>query len=139
MSQLTRFGVSVPDQLVEAFDNDIVKKGYRTRSEAIRDIMRARLVERQWEAGDQEVVGTVTVIYNHHSKRLTSILTSLQHEHHDEVLCTTHVHLDHNNCLEVVILKGTGERVRDIAHHLIGTKGVKHGRLVCTTTGQILK
>jgi CopG family nickel-responsive transcriptional regulator len=138
MTDLTRFGVSIPLDLVEAFDASIESKGYRTRSEAIRDIMRDYLVEREWESQRGEVVGTVTIVYNHHTRELANLLTGLQHESHGDILCSTHVHLDEGNCLEVIVVKGMSEDVRAIADRLISTKGVKHGKLVCTTTGERL-
>ena len=139
MDELTRFGVSLPAQLIKAFDESIERKGYRTRSEAIRDMMRDYLVEKEWENNAGEVVGTVTIVYDHHTRELSSVLNTLQHDHHDEIICTTHVHMDHDNCLEVIVVKGTSERVMAIADQLISTRGVKHGKLVCTTTGEGLK
>jgi CopG family nickel-responsive transcriptional regulator len=138
MSKVVRFGVSIPAELVQAFDESIRAKGYANRSEAIRDIMRNYLVEREWETGAEEVVGTVTLVYNHHVRELSSVLTDLQHEFHDQILCSTHVHLDEDNCLEVVVVRGTSEQVYTVADRLISTKGVKHGKLVCTTTGERL-
>lgn len=126
----------MPPQLAEAFDEVIKSKGYTNRSEAIRDIIRRYLVEEEWEAQDDEVVGTVTLVYNHHTHDLSDSLTELQHEHHDCVLCTQHVHLDAHNCLETIVLKGKSSTVRAIADNLVGTRGVKHGKLVCTTTGR---
>ncbi|HET6455743.1 MAG TPA: nickel-responsive transcriptional regulator NikR [Armatimonadota bacterium] len=139
MDELTRFGVSLPAQLIKAFDESIERKGYRTRSEAIRDMMRDYLVEKEWENNAGVVVGTVTIVYDHHTRELSSVLNNLQHDHHDEIICTTHVHMDHDNCLEVIVVKGTSERVMAIADQLISTRGVKHGKLVCTTTGEGLK
>ena len=106
MTDLTPIGVSIPLDLVEAFNTSIKSKGYRTRSEAIRDIMRDYLVERAWESERGEVVGTVTIVYNHHTRELSNLLTGLRHESHDAILCSTHVHLDEHNCLEVIVLKG---------------------------------
>ena len=136
MDKAERFGVSMPPQLAETFDKVIKNKGYTNRSEAIRDIIRQYLVEEEWEAQDDEVVGTVTLVYDHHTHDLSDTLTELQHEHHDCVLCTQHVHLDAHNCLETIVLKGKSSIVRPIADHLVGTRGVKHGKLVCTTTGR---
>ncbi len=98
--------------------------------------MRDYLVEGEWEDADGQLIGTVTIVYDHHTRELSSALTGLQHESHDHVICTTHVHLDAHNCLEVIVLKGTAEQIRIIAERLISTRGVKHGKLVCTTTGQ---
>jgi CopG family nickel-responsive transcriptional regulator len=135
---VVRFGVSLPEQLVSAFDKRIRAKGYRTRSEAIRDIMRDYLVEGEWERHSGEVVGTITVVYDHHTRELARALTDIQHGFHGAVACTTHVHLDSHNCLEVIVVKGTGARVRELADRLISTRGVKHGKLVCSTTGSAL-
>ena len=139
MAKVTRFGVSLPEELVSSFDREIKQKGYSTRSEAIRDIMRDYLVEGEWLSGSGTVVGTVTIVYDHHTRELAGALTELQHEFHDLVACTTHVHLDAHNCLEVIVVKGSAGQVRAIADHLISTRGVKHGKLVCTTTGESLK
>jgi len=139
MDKVLRFGVSIPQELVKAFDARIRSKGYSNRSEAIRDIMRDYLVEGEWESGQGEVVGTVTIVYDHHVRELSNVLTNLQHGFHDAILCTTHIHLDEHNCLEVVVVKGTSEQVRAIADRLISTRGVKHGKLVCTTSGERLR
>jgi CopG family nickel-responsive transcriptional regulator len=138
MPKVTRFGVSIPAELVQSFDALIRSKGYRTRSEAIRDMMRDHLVEAEWESAETEIVGTVTIVYDHEVRELPQSLTGLQHESHGTVICSTHVHLDHHNCLEIIVLKGSAEDVRAIADRLISTKGVKHGKLVCTTTGREL-
>ncbi len=135
---LTRFGVSIPSQLVAAFDKRINAKGYHTRSEAIRDIMRDYLVEGEWERHQGLVVGTITVVYDHAIRELTHALTDLQHRYHGAVMCSTHVHLDQHNCLEVIVVRGKGAEVTAIADRLISTRGVKHGKLVCTTTGREL-
>jgi len=132
---VVRFGVSIPQQLVEAFDKRIRAKGYRTRSEAIRDVMRDYLVEGEWERHSGPVVGTITVVYDHATRELTHALTDLQHQFHSAVCSSTHVHLDEHNCLEVIIVKGTSREVQAVADRLISTRGVKHGKLVCTTTG----
>lgn len=139
MAKISRFGVSIPQDLVEAFDAKIRGKGYPTRSEAIRDIMRDYLVEREWEHGQDEVVGTVTIVYDHETRELSNALTDLQHHFSNSIVCTTHIHLDEHNCLEVIVVKGSSEQVRSIADRLISTKGVMHGKLVCTTTGRHLK
>jgi len=134
MGELIRFGVSLPAHLIEAFDESIRRRGYRARSEAVRDLMRKHLVDEQWE-GDCEVIGTVTIVYSHGPRDLASVLSELQHRFCDTVICTTHVHVGEHNCLEVIVLRGRSSTVRGIAERLISTKGVKHGRLVATTTG----
>ncbi|WP_005036703.1 nickel-responsive transcriptional regulator NikR [Holophaga foetida] len=135
MSQLERFGVSMEGDLLKRFDDRIALKGYRTRSEAIRDLVRQELVESAWEQPNALVFGTVTLIYDHHARGLSEVLAELQHDHHASILCTTHVHVDAHSCLEVIIVKGTTEVVRRIADALIATKGVQHGHLVCSAVG----
>jgi len=136
VKKVCRFGVSIPDELVKAFDGAIRRKGYRTRSEAIRDAMRDYLVEGEWETKEGEVIGTVTIVYDHETRELTHVLTDIQHHFEKSVVCATHVHLDEHNCLEVIVVRGSAEEVRSIADRLISTRGVKHGKLVCTTTGK---
>jgi CopG family nickel-responsive transcriptional regulator len=138
MVGLVRFGVSIPQELVEQFDRLIADKKYPNRSEAIRDLMRDYLVANDWEVGDEEVAGTITIVYNHHTRELSKALTQIQHDYHGEVCCTTHVHLDEHNCLEVIVVRGRPIEVKDLANQLISIKGVKHGQLVCTTTGKTL-
>lgn len=134
MSQLERIGVSIEQDLLERFDARIAQRGYKTRSEAVRDLVRQELVSHSWEQPDTEVFGTVTILYDHHANGLAEALADLQHCHHTAVVCTTHVHVDAHNCLEVIIVKGASAKVRRIADALIATKGVKHGQLVCSAT-----
>lgn len=138
MSDLTRFGISIDARLLERFDSLIEDKGYVNRSEAIRDLIRAALVDEEWARDDQETVGTVTLVYDHHTRDLSDKLTEQQHSHHDEIISTLHVHLDTHHCLEVVVVKGKARQVKRLADELIGTKGVKHGKLVTSTTGRDL-
>ncbi|WP_303721319.1 nickel-responsive transcriptional regulator NikR [Malonomonas rubra] len=138
MANLTRFGISIDSRLLSQFDEMIDQKGYVNRSEAIRDLIRAALVEKEWADDNQQTVATVTLVYDHHTRDLSDKLTEHQHSHHEEIVSTLHVHLDHHHCLEVVVIKGAANRVKRIADELIGTKGVKHGKLVATTTGQNL-
>jgi CopG family nickel-responsive transcriptional regulator len=138
MARLKRFGVSIPADLVDTFDRLIEGKGYRTRSEAIRDLMRDALVESEWESNAGEVVGTVTLVYNHEVREISRVLTQLQHQYLDAIVCTTHVHMDEHNCMEVLVVRGAAAEVQAIADKLISTRGVKHGKLVCTTTGKLL-
>jgi CopG family nickel-responsive transcriptional regulator len=139
VSLVERFGISMDRELLHSFDRLIRRKGYRSRSEAIRDIVRDKLVEEEWADGGHLVVGTVTLVYDHDSHELAHALMDLQHHHHEAITCTTHIHMDEHNCLEVVVVRGTPEEVRSVADRLISTRGVKHGRLVCSTTGQALK
>ncbi len=138
MSGLVRFGISMNEQLLNKFDKKIVSQGYENRSEAIRDLIRNRLVELDWEDEEQEVAGTITLVYDHHVRGLGSMLTEQQHDVHHLFLSTMHVHLDHHNCLEVLVVKGPAGQVRMVADRLIGTRGVKHGKLTITSTGQEL-
>ena len=139
MGDLTRFGISIDGDLLAGFDALITRKGYANRSEAIRDLIRNALVEDQWARGDEETVGTVTIVYDHHTRDLSDKLTEQQHAHHDAIVSALHVHLDAHNCLEVVVVRGRAGEVRRLADELIGTKGVKHGKLVTTTTGRDLR
>jgi CopG family transcriptional regulator, nickel-responsive regulator len=139
MDRVERFGVSMNAELLQSFDDRIREKGYGNRSEAIRDIVRDYLVEGEWEDHSGEVVGAVTIVYDHAVHELGEALTDLQHHNHQAIVCATHVHLDEHNCLENVIIRGSGAVVRGIAEKLIATRGVKHGKLVCTTTGRGIK
>ncbi|MFH1387508.1 MAG: nickel-responsive transcriptional regulator NikR [bacterium] len=131
-----RFGVSIPDELLAKLDKLAKKKGYSNRSEVLRDLVRDRFVEEEWTEGQGEVVGTVTLVYNHHSHDLSDKLADLQHSHFKNIVSTTHIHLDEHNCLEVLVVRGKSKQVREIADRLISTKGVKHGKLVMTSTGK---
>ena len=138
MGDMVRFGVSMSAELLESLDALLAKIGYSSRSEAIRDMVRSRLVEEEWQETGQEVVGTVTLVYSHEVRELTEMLTSLQHNYTAEIVSTTHIHLDEHNCLEVLIVRGKNQRIREIAEKLISTRGVKHGKLTTTTTGKEL-
>jgi CopG family transcriptional regulator, nickel-responsive regulator len=135
MSNLARIGVAIDSLLLKRFDQLIAQRGYTNRSEAFRDLIRDELVQKSWESPDADVVGTVTLVYNHHVRMLNEKLTGMQHDHHKNILSTMHVHLDHDNCLEVIVVKGKAKNVQHIADGLISTKGVKHGHLTITTTG----
>jgi CopG family nickel-responsive transcriptional regulator len=135
MSELARIGVAIDSLLLQKFDELIEGRGYTNRSEAFRDLIREELVQKSWESPESEVVGTVTLVYDHHVRMLSEKLTDMQHDHHKNILCTMHVHLDHDNCLEVLVVMGKAKNVQKIADGLISTKGVKHGRLTVTTSG----
>src|SRR6476620_10713773 len=134
MSDLSRIGVAIDSELLEKFDELIAKRGYTNRSEAFRDLIRDELVQKSWESPDSHVVGTVTLVYDHHVRMLSEKLTDMQHEHHHNVVSTMHVHLDHDNCLEVLIVKGKSKDVRRIADALISVKGVRFGNLTIAGT-----
>lgn len=135
MSKLNRFGVSMDTELLCQFDSLVEERGYTSRSEAIRDLIRDELVDKQWQEPSAEVVGTITIVYEHHEHELSHVLAELQHRYHECIVCSTHVHLDPDNCLEVIIVKGTSARVRRISDAISSTLGVKHSKLVCSTTG----
>jgi CopG family transcriptional regulator, nickel-responsive regulator len=134
MSSLIRTGISLESELLEKFDKVVQQKGYGSRSEAIRDLVRDHFVEED-VASNKVIVATITLIYDHHQPKLSEQLISAQHDYKGHVLATTHVHLDHHNCLEVIILKGRGADAKKFADKLISFKGVKHGKLVLTNTG----
>jgi CopG family nickel-responsive transcriptional regulator len=131
MKTMVRFGVSIPPPLLEKFDELIDEKGYANRSEAIRDIIRDRIIEREWERGGM-VVGTITVLYDHHIRGVMEHLTELQHGY-GEVCSTMHVHLDDRTCLEVIVVRGDAQKITNLADQMIATKGVIHGKLVMTS------
>ena len=133
-----RFSVSLPPALLEQLDEMTGQKGYVNRSLAIADMIRAQLVEHRQKTDAGEIAGTITLVYDHHKPHLQASLTNIQHDHHDAILSTVHVHLDHHNCLEVLIVRGRGSIIRRIADELITAKGVKHGKLTVTTTGKDL-
>lgn len=136
MGVLSRIGVALDSDLLERFDRFIAKLGYTNRSEAFRDLIRDRLVTEQTASPGATVVGTVTLIYDHQSHGVTEKLTELQHAHHELVVSTSHAHLDHDSCLEVLIVHGKAAQVEQFAGRLIGLKGVQHGRLVMTVAAQ---
>ena len=138
MGQTIRFGVSLDSDLLEKFDKLCEEMSYQTRSEAIRDLIRNTLVKREWEDTDREIAGTLSMVFDHHQSQLSQKLTEVQHDNLDLIITTLHVHLDHHNCLEVLVLRGPGDRVRKLGQRLLSTKGVKHGKLSLTTTGQDL-
>lgn len=138
MQELIRFGVSMNPDLLARFDDLIRRKGYGTRSEALRDLVRDALVADEWEQDMTEVAGTITLVYDHHVSGLTDLLNDLQHDFHESLVSTLHVHLDAHHCLEVLVVKGPAKLAKAVADRLISVKGVKHGKLTITSTGQRL-
>ncbi|MGA9585911.1 MAG: nickel-responsive transcriptional regulator NikR [Terracidiphilus sp.] len=134
MGVLSRIGVALDSDLLKRFDDFISRLGYTNRSEAFRDLIRDRLVAEQTATPSAIVVGTVTLIYDHHAHGVTEKLTEIQHANHQLVVSTSHAHLDHDSCLEVLIVHGKSGQVEEFAGRLIGLKGVQHGRLVMTST-----
>mgnify|MGYP000950094174 CR=1 FL=1 len=138
---IERIGISLEADLLEQFDRLIEQKGYVTRSEAVRDLIRDALVQREWaeSSGAEERVAVVTLVYDHDSSSLAQKLAHIQHENHKAVVSALHVHMDEHNCLEVLVLRGRGKDVLRMGEGLVSTKGVKHGKLVLATTGQSLR
>ena len=132
VEKITRFGVSIEPDLLGKFDKMIKKGGYTNRSEAIRDIIRKDLIADKNKDPDARAIGTLTIIYDHHTGTLTNKLLDLQHDHHSEILSTTHIHIDHHNCLEVLVLKGKTGRIQKLADNIKALKGIKHGEIVIT-------
>ncbi|HAX45167.1 MAG: nickel-responsive transcriptional regulator NikR [Bryobacteraceae bacterium] len=135
MSDLCRIGVAIDEDLLGQFDGLLERKGYSNRSEAFRDLIRDALVREETTDPEREAVGTLTLVYDHHVRQLADKLTDMQHDHFREIISTLHVHMDHDNCLEVLVLRGRAGAIRRIADKLVSTKGVKHGRLTLTTAG----
>jgi CopG family nickel-responsive transcriptional regulator len=132
MGKITRFGVSIEPDLLEKFDRMMKKKRYTNRSEAIRDIIREHLISEHVKDPSAEVIGTLTMIYDHHTGPLVDRLLEIQHDHYQEILTTTHIHIDHNTCLEVLVLKGKAQNIQKLADTIKALKGIKHGELVIT-------
>jgi len=137
MSEIVRFGVSLEKELLEKFDRLIKEKKYPNRSEAIRDLIRENLVKREWVEG-KEVAGAITLVFDHHKRDLVNILTDIQHGFYQLIISSQHIHLDHDNCLEIIVVRGKPIDVRVLADKLKATKGVKYGSLSIATTGKEL-
>lgn len=135
---LSRFSVSLPTQLLRDLDAMTREKGYGNRSLAVADMIRDQLVEHRQSYDEQEIAGTITLVYDHHKRNLQSALTDLQHEHTDVIISTLHVHLDHDNCLEVLVVRGQASVIKKMADALLAAKGVKHGRFTITSIGRDL-
>lgn len=135
---VSRLSISLPPSLLEQLDAMAGEKGYTNRSLAVADMIRAHLVEHRQKFGREEIAGTITLVYDHHKQHVQEALTDIQHDHHDLIISTLHVHLDHHNCLEVLIVRGKAALIKKIADELIAAKGVKHGKLTVTSTGKDL-
>jgi CopG family transcriptional regulator, nickel-responsive regulator len=132
---LVRFGISLEKDLLKKFDDHIRGKQYSNRSEAIRDLIRETLVKKGWE-GNREIAGAITLVYNHHKRELAGKLMHIQHHYHGMIISTQHIHLDGNNCLEIVAVKGASKQVEELFWKLKSAQGVKHGGFTVTTTGK---
>ena len=138
MGDVTRFGVSLEERLLDKYDRLIVRKGYANRSEAIRNLIRDSLVRERWKLGDVDAVGTLTLVYDHGTRELEERRTELQHANYKAIVSTLHVHLDAHHCLEVLVLRGKASLLKSISERLIGTRGVKHGTFSATAEGEVL-
>jgi CopG family transcriptional regulator, nickel-responsive regulator len=134
---LRRFSISLEESLLEIFDTYIKSHKYNNRSEAIRDLIRKSFVKNEWEA-DNKVMGVISLVYDHHQRQLQERLTEIQHDYHHHIVSTTHVHMDHHNCLEVVIVQGNALEVQELADKLIASRGVRDGNLAMSSTGKSL-
>ena len=135
MSELARFGVCLEKKLLKKFDSLIAEKNYRSRSEAIRDMVRQELVKKQWKGG-KEIAGAITLIYDHHKRELLNKMTDVQHDFQRQIVSTQHIHLDHDNCLEIIAVKGKPREAQRLADTLRAVKGVKHGTLSMSSLGK---
>ncbi len=135
MEKLARFGVSLDRELLKKFDQLSKEKNYTCRSEAFRDLMRQELIQKQWQSG-KEVVGAITLIYNHHKRELVNKLMDIQHNFSGIIISSQHIHLDHDNCLEIIAVKGSPKEAQKLGDSLKSVKGVKHGTLSMSTTGK---
>jgi len=138
MEKLARFGISIPEELLKAFDEYIERKHYANRSEAIRDLIRQKLVEEEWRESKEEVVGVITYLYDHHKRELTDKLIEIQHDYYDKIITTQHIHVDHNRCLEAILVRGKANEIKDLADKIQAQKGVLHLNLALTTLGKSL-
>jgi CopG family nickel-responsive transcriptional regulator len=138
MSSLVRFGVSLEKALLEKWDSLLNAKGYNNRSEALRDLIRQEMVKDEWSSGS-EVVGAITLVYDHHKRELVNKLTNLQHDFGGLIFASQHIHIDHHNCMEIIAVKGSPKSIQALADKMRGTKGVKHGALSMATTGKNLQ
>jgi CopG family transcriptional regulator, nickel-responsive regulator len=135
---VVRFSISLPGVLARQLDQMAREKGYDNRSLAVADMIRAHLVEHRQSFAEEEIAGTITLVYDHHKQHVQATLSDIQHDHNEVIVSTLHVHLDHHNCLEVLVVRGKAGLIKKIADELIAAKGVKHGKLTVTTTGKDL-
>ena len=138
MSTIVRFGVSLEEALLKKWDSLLKIKGYNNRSEALRDLIRVEMVKQEW-ASQADVVGAITLIYDHHKRELVNKLTNLQHDFTGLIFASQHIHIDHHNCMEIIAIKGSAKLIQVLSDKMRGTKGVKHGSLSMATTGKNLQ
>ncbi|ESP62709.1 Nickel responsive regulator NikR [Smithella sp. ME-1] len=137
MSNLVRFGVSLEEDLLVKFDNHIKKNKYTNRSEALRDMIREELIKKEWTE-NKEVTGAITLVYDHHTRELVNKVLDVQHDHHDCILSTQHIHLDHHNCFEIIVTKGKSKEIEVLYQKLKSIKSVKHAGFMMATKGKDL-
>lgn len=135
MEKIVRFGVSMEEKLLKIFDNYIKKESYKGRSEAIRDLIRRKIVEEEWKE-KKVVAGSIILVYNHHKRELVDKIMDIQHDFHPFIISTQHIHLDKNNCLEIVVIKGKVEIIKNLFNSLSALKGVKYSSISKATTGK---
>lgn len=135
---VARLSISLPPDLLKQLDEMVEEKGYTNRSLALSDMIRDHLVEHRQKSDNEEIAGTITLVYDHHRQHVQEALTAIQHDHHEVIISAIHVHLDHHNCLEVLVVRGRASSIRKIADELIAARGVKHGKLTVTSTGKDL-
>jgi len=135
MPKLFRFGVSLEKELLDKFDRLIREKNYTNRSEALRDLIRQELIKKQWQKGG-EIAGAITIIYNHHRRELLNKVTDIQHDFQKLIISTQHIHLDHNNCLEIIAIRGNSKEAQRLTDNLQAMKGLKHATLSMSSTGK---
>ena len=133
MRKLVRFGVSMSPALFEKFNNIIREKGYASRSEAIRDLIRDLIVQEEWKESEKEAIASLTIVYNHAVRGINDKLIEIQHRYHDNIISSMHVHIDEHNCMEILVIKGKTKQIKKISDILISSRGVKHGKLVMTS------
>jgi len=138
MAKIFRFGISLDKELLDKFDRIIKAKNYSNRSEAFRDLIRQELVKKEWQE-NREVAGAINLIYDHHKRELLNKITEIQHQFQKLIISTQHIHLDHNNCLEIIAVRGNPKEVQKLSDTLTSVKGVKHGTLGMSTTGKNIK
>ncbi len=138
MGNLKRFGVSMEKNLLEKFDEFIRKHKYKNRSEGIRDIIREKFVEEEWETG-KEVAGCIVLVYEHDVREIVDKIIDIQHKYHQNIISTQHIHMDKENCMEIIAVKGKVEKIKELYFYLKALKGVKYSSITKATTGKELK
>ena len=136
MEKIKRFGVSIESRLLGQFDSYIAANNYENRSEAIRDLIRKELVEEEWAKANEDIAGAIVIVYDHHKREVVDKLLDIQHDFHELIISSQHIHLDHDNCLEIIVVRGRMIQVNELAAKLKSIKGVKHASLTRSTLGK---